>query len=141
MAKVVGFKCWFADGSKAAIRTQGRTRPQVGADLEALVDAGLLILMLYYDEFSVDGKTRYRRILQGNDFYYIAWDELAPPQFRDWLFGQTNNAADLAQYPGARALAGRTTNDDFYKVVTAQAMADMNVSELGLAPVPDTDDV
>ena len=140
MAKVVGFKCWFADGSKVSVRTQGRSRQQVEGDLAALAATGLQIIMLYYDEFSVDGKTRYRRILQGNDIYYIAWDSTVPPQFRDWLFGQTNNAADLAQYPGAKSMTGQTVSDDFYKFVTTQAMADMNVSELGLPPAPGTDD-
>ena len=140
MAKVVGFKCWFADGSRVAIRTQGRNQQQVGVSLAALPTTGLQIIMLYYDEFSVDGKTRYRRILQGNDIYYILWDTAPPPQFRDWLFGQTNNVADLTQYPGAKAMTGQTVSDDFYKFVTAQAMADMNVSELGLTPILGTSD-
>ena len=74
MAKVVGFKCWFADGSKVSVRTQGRNRQQVEGDLAALAATGLQIIMLYYGEFSVDGKTRYRRILMGNDIYYIAWE-------------------------------------------------------------------
>ena len=140
MAKVVGFKAYFADGSKVSIRTQGRNQQQVGVDLTALPATGLQVIMLYYDEFSVDGKTRYRRILQGNDIYYIAWDGTVPPQFRDWLFGQTNNAADLAQYPGAKSMTGLTVSDDFYKFVTNQAMADMNVSAFGLIPIPSTDD-
>ena len=141
MAKVVGFKCWFADGSKIAIRTQGRNQQQVGVDLAALPATGLQIIMLYYDEFSVDGKTRYRRILQGNDIYYIVWDSTVPPQFRDWLFGQTNNTADLAQYPGAKAMTGQTVSDDAYKFYTEQAMSDMNVSQFGIPPIPATSDV
>ena len=140
MAKVVGFKCWFADGTKVAIRVQGRSRPQVEVDLLALPATGLQVIMLYYDEFSVDGKTRYRRILQGNDIYYIAWDDTVPPQFRDWLFGQTNNAADLAQYPGAKSMTGQTVSDDFYKFVTEQAMVDMQVSDIGVSPMPGTSD-
>ena len=141
MAKVVGFKLWFADGSKVAIRTQGRNQQQIGVDLDSLPSTGLLVVMLYYDEFSVDGKTRYRRILQGNDIYYITFDSTAPPQFRDWLFGQTNTASDLDRYPGAKSIVGQTTNDDFYKVVTTQAMGDMNMSEFGLAPKPGTTDI
>jgi len=140
MAKVVGFKCWFADGRKVSIRTQGRNQQQVGTDLAALAETGLQIIMLYYDEFSIDGKTRYRRMIQGNDIYYIAWDDTVPPQFRDWLFGQTNNAADPNQYPGAKVITGRTVSDDFYKFVTTLAMADMQVSEFDLTPVPGTDD-
>lgn len=136
----MGFKCWFADGSKVAVRTQGRNRQQVETDLAVLAATGLQVIILYYDEFSVDGKTRYRRILQGNDIYYIAWDSTVPPQFRDWLFGQTNNVADLANYPGAKAITGLTVSDDFYKFVTGLAMADMQVSEFGLTPVPGTDD-
>ena len=140
MAKVVGFKCWFADGSKVAVRTQGRNQQQVGVDLAALPSTGLQIIILYYDEFSVDGKTRYRRILQGNNIYYIAWDSTVPPQFRDWLFGQTDSAADLAQYPGAKIMTGQTVSDDFYKFVSEVAMADMKISDMGLTPTPGTSD-
>ena len=140
MARIAGIKIWWADGSKSVIRMDGRNQQQVGQDLAALPSSGFEIGMIYYQEFSVDGKTRYRRILQGNDIYYIAWDSTVPPQFRDWLFGQTNNATDLAQYPGAKAMNGQTVSDDFYKFVTTQAMADMNVSEFGLTPVPGTDD-
>ena len=140
MAKVVGFKCWFADGTKISVRTQGRNRQQVGVDLVGLPATGLQIIMLYYDEFSVDGKTRYRRILQGNDIYYIAFDDTVPPQFRDWLFGQTNNPADLAQYPGAKAMTGQTVSDDFYKLITEQAMVDRSVSDFGLTPASGTSD-
>ena len=141
MARIAGIKIWWADGSKSVIRMDGRNQQQVGQDLAALPSSGFEIGMIYYQEFSVDGKTRYRRILQGNAIYYITFDSTAPPQFRDWLFGQTNTASDLDRYPGAKSIVGQTTNDDFYKVVTTQAMGDMNMSEFGLAPKPGTTDI
>lgn len=138
MARVIGLKCWYADGSQRAIRVQGRNRTQVAADVATLPETGFLVGMVYYDELSQDGSIRYRRALMGNDYYAIWFDDVAPPEFRDWTFVQTNTAADLDRYAGAKRLEGHWTSDDHFKAVTDAAMADYGVSAFGLVPVAGT---
>lgn len=139
-ARVVGFKVWWADGTRSVIRLSGRSRIQVGNDVTALPATGLQVVILYYDEFSVDGLTRYRRILQGNDYYYVFYDDTPPPQLRDWAFGQTNNVADTLTHVGSKVMTGSQVSDLAYKTWVDAAMGDFQVSEFGLTPVGGTQD-
>lgn len=117
--KVIGWKAWFADGSLHV----GTTR----RDWEALPEDGLLIVMLYYDEFTQGiPDQRYRRIVQGSDLYFVT-DGPA-----DLIFGQATDpetsASILARYPGASVKRGRWTDDHTHAQIAAEAMADHDYS-------------
>ena len=140
MAKLIGVKGWWADGTKRAVRVKGRPQVQVAADLALWPAAGFQIGMIYYDKFSVDGLTRHRRIVQGNDYYGFYYDSTPPPALRDWLVLQTNRLEDFDNYPGIVVLSGSWVNDNAYKVWNDEAMADMRVSDLGETPKPGTSD-
>ena len=161
---IIGFKIWYADGSKLVIGI-----PKVAPDAQLAVDAlpttGVQCIVVYFDEFStvtcpnrhnqpfqpsqicvvcgtaiVGLATRYRRMVQGNDFYFAVYDTVPPPELRDWLIGQTNVADDLAKYSGAKTFTGSFVNDTAYKAFTTAAMTDMGVSEFGVTPQPGTTD-
>lgn len=163
---MVGFKLWYADGAKLGVRIHGKTRAEVEADIRQLPTSGLQCMMVYYDEFStvtcpkghavpfqpsrtcpicraviVDVAIRYRRSVSGNDHYFIKYDETPPTHLRDWLVGQSDKDADVARYPDAYHIAGGFVADTAFKVYSEQAMGDMNVSELGVTPVPGTSDL
>jgi len=115
MAKVLAWKVWYADGSKHI----GKTREE----WEILPDDGILVIILYYDEFATDGITRYRRVLQGSDFYWLSSGE------RDHIYGQTSNIQETSEwieqrYPDALVKAGRWVDDDTFKQIIEEVMAD-----------------
>lgn len=87
-----------------------------------------------------DVAIRYRRMIQGNDHYFILYDSIPPPHLRDWLFGQTDRVEDLARYPDAHIIDGGFVSDAAYKAYTMDAMNDYAVSEFGLAAISGTTD-
>lgn len=90
-----------------------------------------------------DVSVRYRRMVQGNDHYFIAYDETPPPKLRDWLIGQTDKPSDVDRYrsiPGAKIIAGGFVNDTAYKAYVEEAMADFDVTQFGLPTEPGTTD-
>lgn len=110
---VIGWKVWFADGRVAAGAT-----PEEWA---ALPEDGVLIVMLYYDEFTeADPELRYRRILQGNDSYWLSRGEA------DHIYGQSDEAAAAIceRYPGAVVKRGKWTDDESYRLAAEAAMTD-----------------
>lgn len=125
---VVGWKAYMVTGQVYAGRTL--------ADWRDLPDDGVLVVMLYYDKFCTQGQTRYRRILQGNDWYFIA------PGVLDQVYGHGNESPDeiARRYPGAVVKRGQWTDDTHYQQVVAIALDDHAVSEIGIAPVDGTDD-
>lgn len=139
--KVVGAKIWYADGTKKLIPIAGQTKDQILGNLSSLPKNQVQIIMLYYNRFDTQGRTRYRRIIQGNDLYYFAWDNSAPPAQQDWIFGQTDKQSDLLNYINPVQMTGSYTNDTWYKNLNEQAMNDFNVTELGINPEIGTEDV
>ena len=138
---VVGFKIWYADGSKEVVTIVGRSKEEILNDLEKLPTTGVQIIMLYYNRFSTNGETRYRRVIQGSDIYFFAWDSNVPIDQQDWVFGQTDKVADLLNYISPVQLTGVTINDAFFKTLNDKAMADYNITEFGLTPEIGTDDI
>lgn len=127
---VVGWKVWLRDGSVRGGRTP--------ADWAALPDDGILCVLLYYNRFSTDGQTRYRRVIQ-DDYYWMA------PGTLDHIYGQhSEKGHDLAdlhrRYPGVVVKRGAWTDDAHFKVLIDEALNDHQVSLIGLRPEPGTDD-
>lgn len=119
---VIGWKAWYADGSVYV----GKSRE----DWAALPDDGVLVVMLYHDELvesyarpEFEGQ-RSRRIMSGNDCYWIS-DGPA-----DHIYGQADASPEQVRerYPGALVKTGRFTDDDTFKRVQEEAMADHDYS-------------
>ena len=125
---VVGWKVWYADGSKYVGKTL--------QEWQKTPDDGVILVMLYYNRHSVDGGTRYRRICQGDDYYWQAPGKL------DVIYGHGSDAPELVQkrYPGASVKRGSWTDDAHYRLLVDGAMSDHVVSELGIEPEPNTED-
>lgn len=139
--KVAGVKFWYTDGMRYAVRMEDEPHAAVETALAALPEHGLAVVMIYFDAFDqTDGTTRLRRIMQGSDFYWLAYDDKAPEPFRDWMVCQSNAEGDVLRYPGARVLYGGWTSDSYYQALVTEAMADFAVTEFGIAPVPGTED-
>ena len=129
MAKVVGCKVWYADPANGVRRfaLKGRdiegSHAALAAQWAQLPASGVQVVMLYYDEFSpTPSYERYRRIMQGNDRYWLA------PGLNDAIYGQGNESADAlaAKYPGVLVKEGAWIDDDTYKSIVDEAMADMD---------------
>lgn len=111
--RVAAWKVWYADGSRHV-----GTTPEAWAELPA---DGVLVVMLYYDEHAeTPPHVRLRRIMQGNDSYWLQ------PGEPDHIYGQSNDppGAIRERYPGAMVKLGRWADDGTYKEVEQAAMAD-----------------
>jgi hypothetical protein len=116
--KVIGWKAWYADGSKYV----GTTRD----DWVALPPVGVLVVMLYYDDHTVSDPTlRYRRVMMGNDRYWLASGGPV-----DLIYAQGNESSNeiLTNYPDALVKEGRWTDDHTFKAADADAMQDHDYS-------------
>lgn len=164
---IVGMKFWYANGFKAVLPLAGRDRADAEAALRRLPKPTLQVIMIYTDEFSTvtccpcqitfpfvagvrcpkcgrapcDSAIRMRRIVSGNDHYFVQWDTVPPEPLHDWLVGQTDKDSDLERYPDAIRFTGGFVNDTAHKAFLANAMADMDVRELGLTPLEGSSDV
>lgn len=87
-----------------------------------------------------DVAVRYRRIVYGNDHYFLFYDEQSPPPLRDWVLGQSDKESDVARYPQAKYLAGGFVSDAALKFYEQEAMNDYDVSAFGLTPEAGTTD-
>lgn len=125
---IVGWKAWYSDGKKYGGKTL--------SDWKQLPDDGLLIVMLYYNRFSTDGTLRYKRIMMGNDFYWCH------PGNMDNIYAQGDEGETeiKKRYPQASIKRGAWTDDAHFQMIIDQAMADENVSELGIKPEQGTRD-
>ena len=121
----IGFKVWYADGSKHACRT--------AADAERIPDDGVVFMTLYFAEATeANHDQKYRHHAQGSDFYFVQ------DVNGQVLLGQDNQNGRsptemgleiLSRYPGAVVLRGKWMDTDGYLRIVERAMADHDYSE------------
>jgi len=78
MMKVIGWRVWYADGSKC---------DSAATKWKDLPDDGVLIIVLYFDEKRSDGKPL-RRINSGVDWYF----RVKGP--KGFIYGQNNDTPE-----------------------------------------------
>ena len=118
--KTVGWKIrtWDAtNGVRLFSGKVGSSQQKVINDIKGVPPSGFQVGMLYYDTFSIDGRTRYRRVLMGNDLYYVKAGILEP------IFGQTDDPAN-PELTGSVTLTGTFAPPDIYDAIVAEAMSD-----------------
>lgn len=97
------------DKQVVRVRVLYADRAYQDPDWAELPGDGVLIVVLYY----ADGT---RRIMQATDWYFRA------PGPADWIYGHTDNPADIDRYEGAVRLRGRWTDDATYAAVERDAL-------------------
>lgn len=108
--RVIRWKIWYDDGSVVLGKTID--------DWTAAPDDGVQIVMLYYDKMATDGVTRYRRVVQGEDYYWMA------PSPNDFIYG-SGRVDPGPRYPSAVVKLGKWTDDGSFSAMNAAAMADI----------------
>lgn len=117
----VAWRAWYADVTNGVRRFSGRVdKPidEVLADIRALPASGIQVVMLYYEQLASTGEP-YRRIIAGNDFYYVA------PGLAEPIFGQTNREDDVPA--GAVVLRGKSIDDATFADLQDEAMSNYEV--------------
>ena len=101
-----------------AYYTGGREFGSDGHDWADLPDDGVLLLKLYYDEFTADGSVRYTKRLSGDDHYFHA-------PGTD-LFGCNNDPIEDIhdRYPGVVVKRGKWTTREEMVAVRERAKHD-----------------
>ena len=105
--KVVGWRIYYTDGSGY---NSSDTK------WEDLPEDGVIVLVLYLDEYSGGGEVQHRIVLDGSDYYFhIPGTE---------LFGSNNDMPDeiSERYPGAIIKRGKWTESSTFKATKTEAM-------------------
>jgi len=113
----IGIKVWTWDAANGVRRWSSRvggglTQAEIVAQVATWPSSGYQVGMLYYDKFSVDGLARYRRVLMGNDLYYVKPGILEP------IFGQTDDPLN-PELVGAVKFTGTLAPQDVYDAIVA----------------------
>ena len=97
---VAGWRVFYSDETYAADETEWRDLP----------DEGVQVVVLYYEEFAAVG-VRYRKLLDGHDFYYHV------PGTN--VFGSTNDRDEIPDE--ALAKAGLELPDEVFHTIKGRA--------------------
>lgn len=103
---IVGWRVWY---------TEGRVFDSRNCQWQDLPDDGVLILYLYYDEWSGDGNVRHRQKFLGDDWYFH--------EPGTDLFGSNNDSLEenRERYPDAIFKRGKWTSFSEFQAVQQEA--------------------